>query len=157
MISALVVSRCFPFDPKRIHGIYQRLGTQIEALAQVTDHVECLFLVSPEQQPTPDEIAEQQAKLAALWSANLSVRLAAVAQDAEPPGRWRRLGKGVFDFAAHPIARPLSNAGAKAALRTALAARPRLILAHRLSSMWLLVELRALLSGHSGILRHRRY
>jgi glycosyltransferase involved in cell wall biosynthesis len=147
MTSALVVSRYFPFNPKRIHAVYQRLGSQIEALAQVVDHVDCLFLVPPEQQRTAAEIAGEQARLAALWSAKLSVRLAAVAQEAEPPGSWRRLGKGVFDFAAHPIARPLSNEGARAALREALAARPRLILAHRLSSMWLLVELRALLKG----------
>ena len=57
------------------------------------------------------------------------------------------LWHGVFDFRAHPIARPLSNDGAKAAVRDALAARPQLILAHRLSCMYLLTELRALLNG----------
>jgi glycosyltransferase involved in cell wall biosynthesis len=147
MSSALVVSRYFPFNPHRIHAVYQRLGTQIEALAQVTDRVDCLFLVPPEQQRTPAEITEQQTQLAALWSAELSVRLAPVAQEAQPRGRWQRLGKGVFDFGAHPIARPLRNDGARAALREALTTKPRLILAHRLSSMWLLAELRALLRG----------
>lgn len=147
MTSALVVSRYFPFNPNQIHAVYQRLGTQIEALAQITDRVDCLFFVPPEQQRTPAELAEQQAQFAALWSTKLSVRLAAVAQEVEFGGRWQRLGKGIFDFGAHPIARPLCNEAARGALREALRARPRLILAHRLSSMRLLTEQRALLKG----------
>ena len=147
MSSALVVSQYFPFNPQRIHAVYQRLGTQIEALAQVTGRVDCLFLVPPEQERTTAEIAEQQAQLTALWSAKLSLRLAPVVQECPPSSLWQRFGKGMFDFRAHPIARPLSNDGAKAVVRDALAARPQLILAHRLASMYLLTELRALLNG----------
>jgi glycosyltransferase involved in cell wall biosynthesis len=145
MSHALVVSRYFPFNPRRIHAVYQRLGTQIEALGRVASRVECLFLVPPEQDRSAAQLAEQQAELSALWSAPLTLQLAPVAQEDTPAGRWRRLGAGIFNFGAHPIARPVCNGGALAALRTALARQPRLVLAHRLGSMHLLRAVRSLL------------
>ncbi len=39
MSTALVVSRFFPFDSQRVHAVYQRLGTQVEALSKVVDNV----------------------------------------------------------------------------------------------------------------------
>ena len=69
MSSALVISRYFPFDPTRVHAVYQRLGTQVQALARVVEQVECLFLVPPDQQRSPTEIAEHERQLRAIWSA----------------------------------------------------------------------------------------
>jgi len=146
MSHALVVSRYFPFNPRRIHAVYQRLGAQVEALARAAGRVECLFLVPPEQQRSAAELAEQQRQLSALWSAALTVQLAPVAQEATPAGRWQRFGAGILSFSAHPIARPLCSEGALTAVRAALARQPRLILAHRLASMHLLCRARARLA-----------
>ena len=135
MSSALVISRYFPFDTTRVHAVYQRLGTQVQALARVVEHVECLFLVPPDQQRTPAELLEHERQLHSLWSAPLSLRLAAVAREEEPSGAWERFGRGIFDFSAHAIARPLANEAAVNAVRAALAQRPDVILAHRLSAL----------------------
>ena len=141
MSSALVVSRFFPFDSQRVHAVYQRLGTQIQALARVFERVECLFLVPPGQQRTTEELQQRESGLRALWSPALSLRLAPVVQEEAPSNAWERLGRGIFDFRAHPIARPVSNAPALAAVRDAVAEKPDLILAHRLSAMCLLMQL----------------
>jgi glycosyltransferase involved in cell wall biosynthesis len=140
MSSALVISRYFPFDPRRVHAVYQRLGTQVQALARVVDVVECLFLVPPDQQRTSEELAEHERQLRALWSAPLSLRLAAVANEQEPQGAWQRFGRGIFDFNAHGIARPLANEAAVNAVRAALVSRPDVILAHRLSAVCVLLR-----------------
>jgi glycosyltransferase involved in cell wall biosynthesis len=140
MSSALVISRYFPFDPTRVHAVYQRLGTQVQALARVADQVECLFLVPPDQQRTQAEIAERERQLRAMWSAPLSLRLAPVAREQEPQGAWQRLGRGIFDFNAQAIARPLANDEAVNTVRAALGARPDLILAHRLSAVCVLLR-----------------
>ena len=140
MSSALVISRYFPFDPRRVHAVYQRLGTQVQALARVVERIECLFLVPPDQQRTSEELAEHERQLSAMWSAPLSLRLAAVVREEEPRGTWQRFGRGIFDFNAHAIARPLANDAAVEAVRAALTTRPDLILAHRLSAVSVLLR-----------------
>jgi len=135
MTTALVLSRTFPYSAERVHGIYQRLGTQVEALAKVVDRVECLFLVPVDQDCAPDVIREHEARLRRLWSPAISLRLAPTILDDVPQGRWRRIGQGVFDFHAQLIARPTSTEGAISAVSAALDARPDIILVHRLDSM----------------------
>jgi glycosyltransferase involved in cell wall biosynthesis len=140
MSSALVISRYFPFDPRRVHAVYQRLGAQVQALARVVDQVECLFLVPPDQQRTAAELIEHERQLREVWSAPLSLRLAAVANEQEPRGAWERIGRGIFDFNAQAIARPLANEAAVNTVRAALAAHPDVILAHRLSAISVLLR-----------------
>jgi glycosyltransferase involved in cell wall biosynthesis len=140
MSSGLVISRYFPFDTTRVHAVYQRLGTQVQALARVVEHVECLFLVPPDLQRTPAELLEHERQLRSQWCAPLSLRLAAVAREEEPPGAWERFGRGIFDFNAHAIARPLANEAAVAAVDAALATRPDVVLAHRLSALCVLMR-----------------
>ena len=148
MTSALVLSRYFPFNATRIHGVYQRLGTQVQALARVFDRVDCLFLIPPEQQRNAEELQEHEQQLRTLWTPALKLHLAPVVQESADTSAWERLGRGVFDFRAHPIARPVSTDSARTMLRSALTElRPALILAHRLSAMCLLMEISGPVGG----------
>jgi len=135
MTSALVLSRSFPYNSERVHGIYQRLGTQVQALARVVDRVECLFLVPVDQDCTPDAIRAHETRLGNLWSPAISLRLAPTISDDAPRGYWRRFGKGVFDFHSQPIARSTSTSEVIDAVSAALDARPEIILVHRLEAM----------------------
>src|SRR5436309_7658353 len=73
---------------------------------------------------------------AAVW-----IRVAPTLVDDEPATLWQRRGRGVFDFHAQRIARPANTAAAFDAVSAALDARPDMILAHRLSSMCVLMAL----------------
>ncbi len=146
MTTALVVSRLFPFTEQRVHAVYQRLGMQVEALGKVAAQVQCLFLVPP-QHYTAAELTEHQERLRRLWSPKLSLQLAPVVSHDPLASRWQRVGRGTFDFYEQAIARSLNNSAAVEAVRTALAARPDLILAHRLSSMSVFMKLAAQVRG----------
>jgi glycosyltransferase involved in cell wall biosynthesis len=148
MTTALVISQRFPFDDQQVHAVYQRVGTQIEALGKVAERVECLFLVPRQDACTPAELTAHQERLRRLWSPVLSLQVAPVVSQVVPSSRWRRLGRGVFDFYAHAIARPLNNPAAISVVQAALERKPDLILAHRLSSMSILMKLAARVRGH---------
>jgi len=141
MTTALVVSRFFPFSSQRVHAVYQRLGTQIEALARVANRVDCLFLVPGSQSYPPDELRAHEERLRRAWSPAVSLRLAPAVREEEPSTLWQRLGRGVFDFNAQTIAHPTNTNAALDAVSSALDARPALVLAHRLSSMCVLMRL----------------
>jgi glycosyltransferase involved in cell wall biosynthesis len=141
MTTALVVSRYFPDDSQTVYGVHQRLGTQVQALAKVVDRVDCLFLQPVDQHYAPEVIQQHEERLRRLWSPTVSIRLAPTLVEDEPPTLWQRLGRGVFDFHVQPIARPANTEAAVDAVSTALDARPDIILAHRLSSMCVLMAL----------------
>jgi glycosyltransferase involved in cell wall biosynthesis len=141
MTTALVVSRFFPPDPQRVSGIYQRLGTLVQALVKVVDRVDCLFLMPVDEHYAPDVTREHEERLRRLWSPAVSIRLARTVKEDVPKTLWRRVGQGVFDFHAQPIARPANTEAAVRAVRAALDARPDIILAHRLSSMCVLMTI----------------
>jgi len=144
MRQALVVSRYFPFNTHRVHAVYQRLGTQLQALARVADQIVCLFLVPLEQCRNGDELLAHEQHLRSLWSVPLTLRLAPVARDAPVTSLWQRALRGALDVHGHPLARPVDNAEARLAVAEALSARPDLVLAHRFSAMCVLLRLRAL-------------
>ena len=140
MTTALVVSRYFPNDSLTV-GVHQRLGTQVQALAKVVDRVDCLFLQPVDRRYAAQEIQEHEARLRRLWSPAVWIRVAPTLVDDEPPRLWQRRGRGVFDFHAQRIARPASTAAACDAVSAAVDGRPDIILAHRLSSMCVLMAL----------------
>lgn len=135
MKTALVLSRSFPYSAQRVHGIYQRLGTQVQALAKVVDRVDCLFFVPSDQDCTAGAVRDHEARLRSLWSSAISLRLAPTVSDDVPTSRWQRIGKGVFDFHAQLIARTTSTKESIGAVIAALENQPDIILAHRLDSM----------------------
>jgi glycosyltransferase involved in cell wall biosynthesis len=147
MTTALVVSRLFPFNDQRVHAVYQRLGMQVEALGRVAEQVKCLFLVQP-QRYTVAELSEHQERLRRLWSTPITLQIAPVVSPAVPASRWRRVGKGIFDFYEQAIARSLNNPQAVGVVRKALEAGPDIVVAHRLSSMSVLMKLAAQVRGH---------
>jgi glycosyltransferase involved in cell wall biosynthesis len=146
MTTALLVSRLFPFNDQRVHAVYQRLGMQVEALGRVAEQVKCLFLVPP-QRYTETELSEHQERLRRLWSTPLTLQIAPVASPVVPASRWRRVGKGIFDFYEQAIARSLNNPEAVAVVQRALEAGPDIVVAHRLSSMSVLMKLAAQVRG----------
>jgi glycosyltransferase involved in cell wall biosynthesis len=145
MTTALVISRLFPFKDQQVHAVYQRLGMQVEALGKLAARVHCLFLVPPQGALTPSELSHHQERLRRLWSPALSLQVAPVVAQAASHSRWQRVGKGMFDFYEQPIARPLNNPEAIGVVRAALESQPDLILAHRLTSMSVLMQLAPLL------------
>src|SRR5579863_3335970 len=147
MTTALVVSRLFPFSDQQVHGVYQRLGMQVEALGRVAARVHCLFLVPPEGACTAEQLSEHQERLRRLWSPALSLQVAPVVYQAASLSRWQRVGKGIYEFYEQAIARPLNNPKAVGVVRMALESQPDLILAHRLSSMSVFMRLAAELHG----------
>jgi glycosyltransferase involved in cell wall biosynthesis len=141
MTTALVVSGFFPYDSQWVHGVYQRLGTQVQALAKVVDRIDCLFLVPVDQDCAPDVVREHEVRLRRLWSPAISLRLAPTILEDGPKSLWHRVGQGVFDFHAQLIVRPTSTEAAIGAVSAALDAQPDIILAHRLSSMCALMKI----------------
>jgi glycosyltransferase involved in cell wall biosynthesis len=79
MTTALVVSRYFPFDTRKVHGVSERLGLQVRALGQVARRVECLFLVESDRRYAEAERARQEERLRGVWSPAVRLRIAPVA------------------------------------------------------------------------------
>jgi len=143
MTTALVISRIFPADEQMVHGIVQRLGTQVEALARVADRVDCLFLTGAATQFSPQEVNMHEERLRRRWSPKLCLTVAPVLRTKPVSTRWQRYGPGIFDFHAQEIGADVDNEAAALAVRTALSAAPDLILAHRLPIRSLLMRLGA--------------
>jgi len=141
MTSALVISRIFPANDQMVHGIVQRLETQVEALARVTDRVDCLFLTAADQQLSAEELRGHEERLRRRWSSKLHLSVAPVLQRKFVSTRWQRYGPGIFDFHAQEGGADLDNEAAAQAVRTALHAAPDLLLAHRLPVRSLLLRL----------------
>ena len=147
MTTALVVSRLFPFNDQRVHAVYQRLGMQVEALGRVAEEVKCLFLVPP-QRYTAAELSEHQERLRRLWSTPLSLQIAPVVSPTVPASRWRRVGKGIFEFlrAGYRPA-PEQSGSRRVPCAWPLRAGPDIVVAHRLSSMSVFMRLAAEVRG----------
>jgi glycosyltransferase involved in cell wall biosynthesis len=141
MTTALVVSRYFPYDTQRVHGLYQRLGTQIQALARVTSRVECLFLVSDDQHYTADALKAHEERLRQLWSPALALAIAPTADESVPASPWERIARGIYDFHTQLIVRSANNKASFEAVSQALDSRPDIVLSHRLSSMGVLMRI----------------
>ena len=143
MTTALVVSRIFPFDDQMVHGIFQRLGTQVEALARVVDRVDCLFLIGAHRErefSSPEQIRAHEERLQRRWTPKVALTVAPVVQGGGTT-RWDTFGRGIFDFYSQQLVIGVNNDGAVEAVRVALRAGPDLICAHRLGAMSLLMRL----------------
>ena len=144
MTTALVVSTYFSRQSGAMaHGVFQRLGTQVEALARVVDQVECLFLADAKLRCSPEEIRAHEERLRRSWSAKVSLTIAPVRQAPVSTrwARWQGYGRGIFDFHSQPLVRDVNNEATLLAVREALRTGPDLVCAHRLVAMSLMMRL----------------
>lgn len=56
-----------------VHGIVQRLETQVQALARVADRIDCLFLTAADQRLSPEELSGHEERLRRRWSSTISM------------------------------------------------------------------------------------
>jgi glycosyltransferase involved in cell wall biosynthesis len=143
MTTALLVSRSFPLDDRSVHGIIQRLGTQVEALARVADRVDCLFLISADRErefSSLEQVRAHEERLQRRWTPKVALTVAPVVRCGGTT-RWEAYGRGIFDFYSQQLVSGVNNDGAVQAVRVALRAGPDLICAHRLGAMSLLMRL----------------
>jgi glycosyltransferase involved in cell wall biosynthesis len=122
-------------------GIHRRLDMLAEALGAVSDSLAVLLLVRTESRYTEDERRQYETYLSARWGTRISLTLASVR---EPPGfenRWKGIAEGVFRFDRNYRFRQLDNPQATAAVASAFAERPRIVLVHRLEAMSVLLRL----------------
>jgi hypothetical protein len=117
MTSALVISRIFPANDQMVHGIVQRLETQVEALARVTDRIDCLFLTAAEHKFSVEELREHEERLRRRWSSKLHLSVAPVLQPKLASTRWQRYGPGIFDFHSQESGADVNNEAAALAVR----------------------------------------
>jgi len=141
MTSALVISRIFPANDQMVHGIVQRLETQVEALGRVADRIDCLFLTAADQRLSAEELSGHEERLRRRWSPKLHLSVAPVLRPKFVSTRWQRYGPGIFNFHAQDVGADVNNDAAELAVRDALRTAPDLILAHRLPVRSLLMKL----------------
>jgi len=144
MKTALVVSTVFPANEQWVHGIQQRLGTQVEALARVVDRIDCLFLTDVRAAGGLEYLRAHEDRLRRRWTPKVSLTIAPVRITKPASTRWPRwqcYGRGIFDVHSHPFLSEVNNEAAVLAVRGALRAAPDLICAHRLGAMFVLMKL----------------
>jgi glycosyltransferase involved in cell wall biosynthesis len=141
MTAALVISRIFPANDQMVHGIVQRLQTQVEALARIADRIDCLFLTGANQQFTPEELRAHEERLRRRWSSKLHLSVAPVLRPKPVATRWQRYGPGIFDFHSQEVGADVDNDDTVHAGRAAQSAAPALIHAPRLSIRSLMMKL----------------
>jgi glycosyltransferase involved in cell wall biosynthesis len=147
MTTALAISTYFsPKSEEMAHGVIQRLGTQVKALARVADQINCLFLTDATLQYSAEEIRAHEEALRRRWSAQVSLTIAPVARWPVSrrnyvSRRWQSYGRGIFDFHSQPHYSHLNNEAAVLAVRGALRAAPDLIFVHKLNAMSVVMKL----------------
>jgi glycosyltransferase involved in cell wall biosynthesis len=138
---ALVVSTHFPSDGAFVAGVHRRLDLLVEALAGAADELTALFLVRADAACSEAERRRHEARLRERWSARVSLRIAPVRQASGEASRWGRFLAGALDFRRTTRMDSLYNEDAREAVRSALLERPRMVLAHRLDAMSVLMRL----------------
>jgi glycosyltransferase involved in cell wall biosynthesis len=131
----LVVTVLPPPDPARDrHGVFQRLGLFVQALASAGNAVEIVHFVPPDKMG--DEAERQAAfRAAQLWRVGVRVRLLPLDH---APRRLHHAASLPVSLRFRADFRPFLGRPGVAALRAVLAAGFDLILAHRLPAMELL-------------------
>src|SRR5262249_35756736 len=97
------------------------------------DRVVAVLLVRVDAEYGERERAGFEAYLGERWRMPVSLRLARVRRP--PSGGWRDLVAGAFNFYRTARVRALDHADARAAVAAAFADRPRVVVAHRLEAM----------------------
>lgn len=133
----LFISRYFPDDPRtKVHGVYKRMGTFIEALKGIAD-LDMLFYTPPGSIYTPAETREMERTLGGHWNAEIRLFLCPMSEYKKGTTleKARSFGKGIFSIFNQYGYSEVSGREQVRAVEECLERRPDAVFAHRLPSM----------------------
>lgn len=132
----LFISNYFPQDlATNVHGIFQRMGILVEAIASAADTVDMAFFVPPKIDVSPASVAAYERQFRAKWGPKLQLHLIKHGVNPNFYSNWERYGAGVFDVTRQEGYFPTSGQAQVDAIAALLARRPDLVVAHRLVAM----------------------
>lgn len=135
----LVVSCNLPYPPEtQTHGVFQRLDMFLKAGSTLVTQIDMLFFAPPELASEAVRLSVHET-LAAKYAVDIAVTIVAVTGRSKG-SFYRDLLRGCFDIFQQRGFAPYCEPAALYAIEHALAQRPDLILAHRLSAMMPLVR-----------------
>lgn len=133
----LFVSRYFIDDPvTKVHGVYKRMGTFIEALKEIAA-LDVLFYTPPGTDYSPSQAKELEARLRDHWQADVTLSLCPMREyeNRTPLGKAASFGKGIFSIFEQQGYYEVSGDKQVRFLDECLERKPSAIFAHRLSAM----------------------
>lgn len=133
----LFISRYFPDDPRtKVHGVYKRMGTFIEALKGIAE-MDMLFYTSPGARYTPAQTSELEYSLGKHWNADIRLFLCPMSEykNRTKLDKLTSFGKGIFSIFNQHGYLELSGKRQIQAVEECLDRKPDAIFAHRLPSM----------------------
>lgn len=133
----LFISRYFPDDPRtKVHGVYKRMGTFIEALKELAE-LDMLFYTPPGAAYTPAETLELERTLGEHWQADIKLFLASMTEYKQGTTLEKAVsfGKGIFSIFNQYGYFEVSGRKQVRAVEECLERKPDAVFAHRLPSM----------------------
>lgn len=141
----LFISRYFPDDPRtKVHGVYKRMGTFIEALKGMAE-LDMLFYTPPGTAYTPAETLELERTLGEHWQADIKLFLTPMTEYKQGTTLEKAVsfGKGIFSIFNQYGYSEVSGRKQVRAVEECLERKPDAVFAHRLPSMCPLMLTRA--------------
>jgi glycosyltransferase involved in cell wall biosynthesis len=141
----LFISRYFPDDPRtKVHGVYKRMGTFIEALKGVAE-LDMLFYTPPGAVYTPAETQALERTLGEHWQADIRLWLTPMTEykKGTTPEKAVSFAKGIFSIFNQYGYSEVSGRRQVRAVEECLERKPDAVFAHRLPSMCPLMLTRA--------------
>lgn len=133
----LFISRYFPDDPlTKVHGVYKRMGTFIEALKGMAE-LDMLFYTPPGAAYTPAETLELERILGEHWQADIKLFLVPMTEYKQGTTLEKAIsfGKGIFSIFNQYGYSEVSGRKQVRVVEECLERKPVAIFAHRLPSM----------------------
>jgi len=133
----LFISRYFPDDPRtKVHGVYKRMGTFIEALNGIAN-LDMLFYTPPDALYAPAQVSELECSLGKQWNADIRLFLCPMSEykNRTKLDKLTSFGMGIFSIFNQHGYLELSRKRQVQAVEECLDRKPDAIFAHRLPSM----------------------
>lgn len=133
----LFISRYFPDDPlTKVHGVYKRMGTFIEALKGLAE-LDMLFYTPPGAAYTPAETDKLERALGEHWQADIRLFLAPMTEYKQGTTLEKAVsfGRGIFSIFNQHGYFEVSGRKQVRAVEECLERNPDAVFAHRLPSM----------------------
>lgn len=133
----LFISRYFIDDPRtKVHGVYMRMGTFIEALKEISA-LDVLFYTPPGTDYSHTQTKELETRLSDYWQADVTLFLCPMREygNRTPLGKMTSFGKGIFSIFEQQGYYEVSGKRQVSSLNECLGRNPSAVFAHRLSAM----------------------